>query len=73
MDIKVTDDKKCSGCMICALACSFFNKGYFNPYDASIRIERKDYENRFSPRILDDCIGCGMCVEYCHFGVLERD
>lgn len=72
MPVKVANEKNCSGCYLCALACSFFTAGEhsFNPAEAMIKISRKNGSNTFSVVLRDDCIECGKCVDYCFYDVL---
>jgi Fe-S-cluster-containing hydrogenase component 2 len=72
--IVVADESRCSGCQLCTLACSFFTRPgkAFNPSIARLRVERRDMQNRFRVRFLDDCIQCGKCSDYCSFGVFDR-
>ncbi|MBI5013946.1 MAG: 4Fe-4S dicluster domain-containing protein [Deltaproteobacteria bacterium] len=72
--IQVAAPEQCSGCRLCALACSFYNTGEreFSLAAASIRIDRVRGENSFSPQVLEDCTGCGTCVPYCEYGVLAE-
>lgn len=71
----VIAEENCSGCLMCTLACSFFNtpERVFNPSKAFITVDRKEGQNQFKVDFLDDCIDCGICSEYCHYGVLSTD
>jgi Fe-S-cluster-containing hydrogenase component 2 len=71
-EVKAIKEEKCSGCRLCALACSFFvsPERVFSLSKAQIRIDRIDGQNRFTVHLLEGCLGCGICVEYCHYGVL---
>jgi NAD-dependent dihydropyrimidine dehydrogenase PreA subunit len=73
--ISVAAPQNCSGCRLCALACSFHNtpQREFSLAAAAIRIGRVRNENTFQPEILDDCTGCGRCVSYCAYGVLAEE
>ena len=64
----------CSGCHLCALACSFFTGGedMFNLSKARIKISRKEYQNDFLVELLPECINCGLCTKYCNYNVLVR-
>ena len=66
--------ENCSGCLRCALACSFFKspERKFNLSQSRITVlpgwEQGEYEITLS----EECDGCGICVEYCEFGVLSK-
>ena len=64
----------CTGCLRCAMACSFFNSGKreFNLSEANIRIEADIIDFEFKIVILDSCTRCGICVEYCEFDALSQ-
>lgn len=70
--VAVVAEENCSGCLICALACSFFNtpERVFNPSRAYIQVERKSGENEFRVRFQPECLHCGICKDYCPYGVL---
>lgn len=74
-EVRVTKEENCSGCHLCALACSFFisPERAFSLSKSQIRVERTDGENRFKVDLLEDCLGCGICVDYCHYGVLSKE
>lgn len=69
---KVTAEENCSGCLRCALACSFFNtkERVFSLSKANINIEKINGENKFKVSFTGNCLGCGICTDYCHYGVL---
>ena len=62
--------ENCTGCLRCALACSELYTGSVNPVKAYIRVERAPdvYTIRFEP----DCNECGICVDSCFYGALEK-
>ncbi|MBW1836033.1 MAG: 4Fe-4S dicluster domain-containing protein [Deltaproteobacteria bacterium] len=70
---KIIAEENCSGCLSCTLACSFFNtpEKVFNPSRAHVYIERKEGQNTFEVNFKEDCIDCGTCAEYCHYGVIS--
>lgn len=63
------DAEKCTGCLICALECSFLYEGRFNPAESRIVINRT-YENSitFTPA----CTHCGVCADACPYGALSK-
>ena len=71
-EVRVTKEENCSGCRLCALACSFFvsPERAFSLSKSQIKVERIDGQNRFKVDILEGCLGCGICVDYCHYRVL---
>ena len=68
----LADASECSGCLRCALACSFFRSGerQFNPALSRIHVLPGPEQGCFTVMLDDDCDGCGICVDYCAFGVL---
>lgn len=59
----ISDDRKCSGCGVCKLACSIKNFSQVTPAKALLRIEGHfpspgQYQIHF-------CDQCGMCAEAC--------
>jgi len=62
--------EKCSGCMSCALACSWTFTGAFNPLKSRILINWPGDAQR-SIIFTRECTNCGVCVEYCNFDALE--
>lgn len=66
--------ERCSGCLRCALACSFYTGGTktFNPSKSRIQVRPALEVGRFDIRVTDECDGCGICVAYCAFGVLSK-
>ena len=65
----------CSGCLRCALACSFFTslEGAFNPSQSKIQVTPGPEDGQFEVKLTEDCTHCGICVDYCEFGVLSQD
>jgi len=74
-DIMIFEMPSCEGCRTCEMACSFKQKGEFNPSISAIKVldkkngvgyslclaEKKDGENLF-------CIACKECVHVCPVG-----
>ena len=67
------DQDRCSGCMRCALACSFFatTEREFNLSKSKITILPNWEQGIYDVAISDECTKCGICVHYCEFGVLS--
>ena len=70
-----TKPETCSGCLCCALACSFFTstERAFNPSQSKIRIVPDPDDGRFEIEFTEDCTLCGICADYCEFGVLSQE
>ncbi len=64
------DSNNCAGCMLCALSCSFFNTGVFNPKNSIIKIYKNDKTQRFRLKIGNACKMCGACVDACSYNAL---
>ena len=62
----------CTGCWTCRLVCSFFTEREFNPSKAKLVVRRVDGMNRFMVAFLEDCTRCGICADYCPYGVLNK-
>ena len=60
---------KCTGCLTCALHCSFARLGCFNPMKAYIRISTFfDKPNLIT--FTDECDNCGICARNCPYDAL---
>jgi|GEM_PF-3362305 len=72
---KVVAPWNCSGCLNCALACSFFNtpERVFNPARAHIKIHSLEGQNQFVVEFSNDCVQCGLCTERCYYGVITKE
>ncbi len=66
--LRVVEDK-CTGCLNCALICSFSHVQEFNPEKSLIRI--KGTPELLSIEIDDRCDHCMLCAKYCAYGALE--
>lgn len=62
----------CSGCLMCLLACSYFNEEVFSLAKARLRISRNEDGTGFSVAFLPNCIKCGHCADYCHWGAIIK-
>jgi carbon-monoxide dehydrogenase iron sulfur subunit len=63
--VLIVDTDKCTGCMVCELACSMVSYGEYNPEKSYIKIlKNKEMDvNVVALRI--GCNFCGECVEWC--------
>ncbi|MBI2626221.1 MAG: 4Fe-4S binding protein [Candidatus Nealsonbacteria bacterium] len=65
------DEKKCSGCRICEMACVLYNKKECNPKKAFIKISGNFPEpGGYNIKILKGCTLCGECTRICPIGAL---
>ena len=66
--------ERCSGCLRCALACSFFTsrERAFNLSKSKIVVVPGWEQGQFDITMSGDCTHCGICVPYCEFGVLSQ-
>ncbi len=63
---------KCSGCLTCQLACSYFTEGVFSLSKAKLRISRYEEGSRFMIAFLPNCTNCGFCADYCPWGAIAK-
>ena len=70
----LVDPEHCSGCLRCALACSFFTspEREFNLSQSKITVVPGWEQGQFEIRLSEECTGCGICVKYCEFGALSQ-
>lgn len=68
IEIKI-NEKRCTGCIICKLWCSYTHYKIFNPSKSNIKIEDR---YGLTPKIsfLDSCNKCGQCANHCLYGAL---
>ena len=73
-EISIAPDH-CSGCLRCALACSFFTspERAFNLSQSKIMVVPSWEQGRFEITLSEECNYCGVCVRYCEFGVLSQN
>lgn len=66
--------EQCSGCLRCALACSFLKspERKFNLSQSRITVLPDWEQGVYEITLSEECDGCGICVDYCEFGVLGR-
>ena len=65
-----TYPKRCVGCRLCQLICSFTYEKAYNPSKARIRIERLRAGSAIG--FTEECNNCGICVDYCMYDALEK-
>jgi ferredoxin len=61
---------RCTGCLLCELACSELFTGIFNPADSRIKVEFSGVN--VSICFTDECKECGVCADYCFYGALQK-
>ncbi len=69
------DSDKCTGCLLCALACSFVKTQAFGLAQSRVQIGRdlvKGPQERYSISFSDNCDGCGVCAHYCNYDAIQR-
>lgn len=66
------DLKKCVGCVICELVCSFNRHKIFNPKRSSIRVVKMDRIMLDVPMFCRQCLK-PICVEACPENALKKD
>ncbi len=69
-DIQVATER-CTGCLMCQLACSDHRSKVFNPSLARLMIEVSGLD--CSIRFAEECDRCGICVDYCFYGALHKE
>jgi carbon-monoxide dehydrogenase iron sulfur subunit len=69
----LTAPDRCTGCLRCALACSFFvsPERTFNPSKSRIMVVPTWDQKQFEIVLTEECTNCGICVKYCEFGALS--
>jgi Fe-S-cluster-containing hydrogenase component 2 len=63
--------ERCSGCQRCQLACSDLFSKVFDPSRARIHVVLSGAD--CSIELAEDCNGCGVCVDHCFFGAVEKE
>ena len=70
-EIKVFPER-CSGCLLCMIACNFFFTKAFGLGSSRIDIHRINGKDNYTIKLLDSCTRCGLCVKYCYYSALVR-
>lgn len=68
----LVDEKVCSGCRACELACSFSQTGFFAEEKSRIRVIKDEESGIDRPLVCRQC-GNARCVQACPNNALERD
>ena len=71
-NIIVIDNNKCTGCSICALACSFDKTNTFNPARSRIRIVNWEEQGKIVPIMCQHCEE-PVCVACCPVDAMSRN
>ncbi len=69
-DIKVATER-CTGCLMCQLACSDYRTNVFNPSLACVVIDVSGLD--CSIHFTEECDECGICADYCFYGALHKE
>lgn len=72
MRIIVTDMEKCTGCKLCALACSLFHYDKFSLKNARIHVRIEEATNHNVPLICEQC-GEHLCADACPREAIYHD
>ena len=65
----IVNNSKCTGCLTCALECSFVRQKLFNPMNAYIQISSK-FDKLCAITFTDECDNCCICARKCPYGAL---
>lgn len=68
----LVDEKKCTGCRACELACSLANHSLFAPDKALIQVVKQETEGLDKPQVCRQC-GNAPCINACPKGALSKD
>lgn len=67
----LVNEKVCSGCRSCELACSFHKTGMFSETESRVRVSKDEPNGLDRPLVCRQC-GNARCVQACPVGALER-
>ncbi len=65
-------EELCTGCCLCALACSFRESGRFSWHKARIAIDIDESQGRSTPRVCRQCPSPADCESACPTSSLKR-
>ena len=73
----IRDTKKCYGCGICSLICSFHHAKVFSPEISSIKVLTDMRTGKVEWAIDSTCDGCQsepepLCIKYCFYQAIEE-
>lgn len=66
------NSKKCNGCRICELRCSFAHEKVYSPSLARIRIHKWEIDSITDPKVCKQC-GNPPCIRACEENALQQD
>ncbi len=67
-----SNTKPCSGCVLCALACSITKMGFANPHKSAILITRDPWQRKEKITLCQQC-NHAKCISACTEGALYYD
>lgn len=68
----LVDERRCSGCRACELACSFAHERLFSATHSRVTVEKDEAHGLDRPVVCRQC-GVARCLEACPNGALSRD
>ena len=66
----IVSPERCTGCLLCQLACSYLYTRSFNPSAGRIMVDVSGVDCRIC--FTDECNGCGVCVDHCLYNALQK-
>lgn len=67
-----TQPQRCTGCVLCQLACTHIKTSAYGLSQALIEVTRIGFEERYDVRFKPECDSCGFCANYCAYDAIER-
>jgi Fe-S-cluster-containing hydrogenase component 2 len=68
----VIDPEKCTGCLLCEMACSFEHEGIFNPAKSRIKVFEFEHGKRSIPYTCTQCAEA-WCMQACPVGAITKN